>query len=176
VALVALWQRFFPRLMGLATRVLADRPQRAANAEDAVQEALVSFWRRAKAGEFDAVADRDHLWKLLAQFTVFKARRQVRREAAAKRGGGRVLDEAALADADAPLALEALARQQPTADVDLTAADLVDQLPAELREYAVLRLLGHTTAEVAVQMHCTQRKVQRKLELVRLRWERAMAE
>src|SRR5690349_19210128 len=85
-ALVELWQRFFPRLMGLAARVLADCPQRVAGAEDAVQEALVSFWRRARTGEFESVADRDHLWQLLAQITVFKARRQIRSESAEKRG------------------------------------------------------------------------------------------
>ena len=174
VALVGLWQRFFPRLMGLAARVLRDRPQQTANAEDAVQEALFSFWRRARAGEFSAVMDREHLWRLLAQFTVFKARRQIRRETAVKRGCGRVLDEAALADSDQPL--DALAWQQPTTEVDLCAAELVEQLSPELREFAVLRLLGHTTDEIAERMHCTQRKVQRKLELVRLKWERAASE
>jgi DNA-directed RNA polymerase specialized sigma24 family protein len=174
LALAGLWQRFFPRLMALATHVLADRPQRAASAEDAVQEALVSFWRRAREGEFESVADRDHLWRLLAQFTVFKARRQVRRESAEKRGGGRILDEPTLADSDNPQPLAELAWQQPTAEVDLGAAELVEQLPTELRQFAVLWLLGHTTEEIAEKMHCTQRKVQRKLELVRLRWERAM--
>ncbi|MDZ4689428.1 MAG: ECF-type sigma factor [Planctomycetaceae bacterium] len=175
LALVELWQRFFPRLMGLAARVLADRPQRAASAEDAVQEALVSFWRRARAGEFESVADRDHLWQLLAQITVFKARRQVRSEAAEKRGGGRILGEGDLADRSPPQALDALAWHQPTAEVDVRAEELLDQLPPELREFAVLHLLGHTSAEVADLMGCTQRKVQRKLELVRLRWERLIA-
>jgi DNA-directed RNA polymerase specialized sigma24 family protein len=41
-----------------------------------------------------------------------------------------------------------------------------------LQEFAVLRLLGHSSAEVAQLLNCTQRKVQRKLELVRLHWER----
>jgi len=174
-ALVQLWQRFFPRLMALATRILAHRPQRAASAEDAVQEALVSFWRRVQAGEFESVTDRDHLWQLLAQFTVFKARRQVRNERAEKRGGGHVLDEAALAlDDRSPL--DQLAGQQPTAEVDLHAAELVESLPPDLREFAVLRLLGHSTAEMADLIGCTQRKVQRKLDLVRLHWEKRLAE
>uniref|UniRef100_A0A7C2NVD4 RNA polymerase sigma-70 ECF-like HTH domain-containing protein n=1 Tax=Schlesneria paludicola TaxID=360056 RepID=A0A7C2NVD4_9PLAN len=169
-ALVPLWQRYFPRLMGLAARVLADRPQRAASAEDAVQEALVSFWRRAQSGEFADVLDRDHLWQLLAQFTVYKVHRQIRQEAAGKRGGGRVMDEAAL-DARA-VPLDELARSTDAVELDLLAAELLEQLPPELREFAVLRLLGHTTAEIADRLDCTQRKVQRKLELVRLHWER----
>jgi DNA-directed RNA polymerase specialized sigma24 family protein len=172
LALAELWQRFFPRLMGLAARVLANRAQRVAGAEDAVQEALVSFWRRARAGEFEAVADRDHLWQLLAQITVFKARRQARSEAAEKRGGGRILGEGDLADRSPPQGLDVLAWQQPTADVDVRAAELLDLLPEELREFAVLRLVGHSTSDMAELMHCSQRKVQRKLDLVRLHWER----
>lgn len=172
-ALVELWQRYFPQLMGLAKRVLADRPQRAAGAEDAVQEALVSFWRRARAGEFADVLHRDHLWQLLAQFTVYKARRQSRHETAAKRGGGRILDEAALDAGATPL--DELAGQSPTGEVDLHATELLEQLPPELREFAVLRLLGHATDEIAERLGCTQRKVQRKLELVRLRWQRELS-
>lgn len=174
VALGALWERFFPRLMGLARRVLANRPQRAAGAEDVVQEALVSFWRRAHAGEFASVVDRDHLWQLLAQFTVFKARHQVRHENAQKRGGGRVRDEGGLADRSHPQVLAELAWRHSTDDIDLHAAELVDHLPPELREFAVLHLLGHGTAEIAEILDCTQRKVQRKLEVVRLTWARLL--
>jgi formylglycine-generating enzyme len=128
-ALTPLCQRYFPRLMGLAAKVLSNRPQRAASAEDAVQEALVSFWRRAQSGEFADVLDRDHLWQLLAQFTVYKVHHQIRQEAAGKRGGGRVLDEAAL-DARA-LPLDELARSTDAVELDLLAAEQLGK-PIEL--------------------------------------------
>src|SRR5690349_7255329 len=101
----ALWERFFPRLVGLARRTLAGRPQRAADADDAAQSAFASFCMRVRAGEY-AVADRADLWHLLAAITANKARGQARREAAEKRGGGRVAGEAALARPDgSPLPL-----------------------------------------------------------------------
>lgn len=173
-ALAPLWQRYFPRLMGLARRVFADRQQRMASAEDAVQEALVSFWRRARSGEFADVSDRDHLWQLLAQFTVYRVHHQIRQQAAQKRGSGRVLDEAALHAQMQSIA--ELARATTTPELDLLAAELLEMLPVELREFALLRLLGYSTAEIATRFDCTQRKVQRKLKLVQLHWERLQPE
>src|SRR5438270_8035524 len=100
-----LWQHFFPRLVGLARHALAGRPQQAADAEDIALSAFASFWQRA--GDFTAVLNRDELWKLLGTITVRKAIKQGRREAADKRGGGRVLGEADLTRPDgSPLPLD----------------------------------------------------------------------
>ncbi len=175
-ALQQLWARFFPRLQGLAREILSRKPPRAAGPDDAVQDAFLSFWKRVRAGEFLEDLHREHLWQLLAQFTVFKARRLIRHESAAKRGGGRVISEGALASEDDPQRLDELAWQQPAEDVDATAAELLDRLPEELREYAVLRLIGNSTGEMAELLNCTQRKVQRKLELVRLHWDRLLVQ
>jgi hypothetical protein len=71
----ALWERFFPRLVGLARRALAGRPQRAADADDAALSAFASFCLRARAGEFRP-ADREGLWHLLAVITARKAHKQ----------------------------------------------------------------------------------------------------
>jgi DNA-directed RNA polymerase specialized sigma24 family protein len=105
----ALWERFFPRLVGLARRALAGRPQRAADADDAALSAFASFCLRARAGEFRP-ADREGLWHLLAVITTRKARKQARREGAEKRGGGSVGDEETLA---LPLAEVAVSRAEP---------------------------------------------------------------
>src|SRR5437660_2036868 len=76
----ALWERFFPRLVALARKTLAGRPQRVADADDAAQSAFASFCLRVRAGEF-AIRDRTDLWNLLGVITVNKARMQARREA-----------------------------------------------------------------------------------------------
>jgi RNA polymerase sigma factor (sigma-70 family) len=166
----ALWERFFPRLVALARKTLAGRPQRVADADDAVQSAFASFCLRARAGEF-AIGDRQDLWNLLGVITVNKARNQARREAAQKRGGGRVVGEDALTRPDgAPLPLEEAATVPP-ADFDCHSEELLNQLPPELREIAVLRLLGYRNREIAGMLDCTERKVERKLSLIRLRWE-----
>lgn len=166
----ALWERYFPRLVGLARKALASRPQRMADADDAVQSAFASFCHRVKAGEFQ-IADRSELWHLLAAVTANKARMQTRREAAEKRGGGRVISEGALAHPDGtPLSLDEAAAASPTADLDLQCQDLLNKLDPELREFALLRLLGHRNSEIAAVHNCTERKVERKLQIIRATW------
>ncbi len=166
----ALWERFFPRLVALARKTLAGRPQRAADADDAAQSAFASFCLRVRAGEF-TIGDRNDLWNLLGTITVNKARIQMRREAAQKRGGGRVVGEDELTRPDgSPLSLEEAA-VLPPAEFDFHCEELLNQLEPQLREIAVLRMLGYKNREIARMLDCTQRKVERKLNLIRLQWE-----
>ena len=166
----ALWERFFPRLVGLARKTLANRPQRVADADDAALSAFASFCVRVKAGEF-RITDRSNLWNLLAAVTANKARMQARREAAGKRGGGRVLAEGAVLRPDGSvLPLDEMAGPNSTAELDLQCQDLLNRLEPDLREFAVLRLLGYRNAEIAELHHCSERKVERKLNLIRVYW------
>lgn len=167
----SLWRRFFPRLVGLARRTLAGKPQRMADADDAVQSAFASFCKRVKAGEFE-IANRSDLWNLLAVMTARKARRQMRSEQADKRGGGRIVSEEAMSRPDGtPLPLDEAALSRHAADFDIHCEELLAKLAPELREFAILRLLGYRNQEIAAMHGCTERKVERKLNLIRLEWE-----
>jgi DNA-directed RNA polymerase specialized sigma24 family protein len=167
----ALWQRFFPRLVALARQTIAGRPQRVADADDAAQSAFASFCQRVRAGEFH-INDRSDLWNLLGVITVRKARRQVRREQAEKRGGGSVLGEEALTRPDGSLLpLDEAAVAPSAGEFDVHCEELLNLLEPELRPFAVLRLLGYHNREIAELHGCTERKVERKLNLIRLRWE-----
>lgn len=167
-----LWERFFPRLVGLARKTLAGRPQRVADADDAAQSAFASFCARAGGGQFGDLLKRDDLWNLLGTITVRKSLQQARREAADKRGGGKTLGEDALRDSSGqPARLEDLAAQVPVQEFDLACEELLASLDDELRQIALLRLLGYRNREIAEQLDCTERKVERKLHLVRLKWE-----
>jgi RNA polymerase sigma factor (sigma-70 family) len=167
-----LFERFFPRLVGLAKKTLAGRPQRAADADDAAQSAFASFCQRASGGQFGDLLKRDDLWNLLGTITVRKSLQQARREGAAKRGGGATLGEDLLRDpAGRQAALEDLAVQMPVHEFDLACEELLAQLDDEQRQIAILRLMGYRNREVAEKLDCTERKVERKLQLVRLKWE-----
>jgi RNA polymerase sigma factor (sigma-70 family) len=170
VAAGRLWERFFPRLLALARRTLAGRPQGPADADDAVQSAFVSFWQRARSGDFGPGLGRDDLWNLLGFITVRKAMRHQRRERAAKRGGGKVVGEAALGR-DASPGLDAIAGGASAAEFDLTCEELLGKLDDELRQFAVLRLLGYKNREIAEMHNCTERRIERKLALIRQQWE-----
>lgn len=162
-----LWLHFFPRLVGLARKRLSGRAGMADDAEDAAQAALISFWSQIRSGEYLQDLCRGSLWNLLATITVRKIGKQLRHDAAVRRGEGRVLPAADLAGTES---LADMLSVLPTQELDLLAAELMESLPVELQPVAMLRLFGHTTEEIAAQLDWSRRKVQRKLEIVRLRW------
>lgn len=162
-----LWLHFFPRLVGLARKRLCGRAGMTDDAEDAAHAALISFWSQIRSGEYLQDLCRGSLWNLLATITVRKVGKQLRNEAAARRGEGRVLPATDLGGTES---LADMLSVLPTQELDLLAAELMESLPVELQQVAMLRLFGHSTEEIAAQLDWTRRKVQRKLEIVRLRW------
>jgi RNA polymerase sigma factor (sigma-70 family) len=165
-AVERLWERFRYRLTVLAEQALAGRWQRMADAEDALQSAFISFWQRAERGDFGDEMTRDDLWNVLGTITVRKALRQQRRESAQKRGGGRNRDEIDLNEAASP---------EDSPEFDAVCAEMLELLEPELRSFALLRLMGHKNREIADQFGCTERKVERKLQLIRAVWDRDVA-
>jgi DNA-directed RNA polymerase specialized sigma24 family protein len=166
-----LWMRFHPRMAALARKCLQGRPQAAADADDAVQSAFASFCHRVRQGQF-TIGDREDLWNLLGLITKRKARAQVRRELAGRRGGGQTLDEGALVGpGSSTLPLDEVACELAAPEFDLHVAELLEQLEPEVREIAICRLMGFRNREIAQRLDCTERKVERKLQLIRLTWE-----
>ena len=165
-AIEHLWSRFRPRLLGLAEKTLEGRWTAMADAEDALQSALVSFWQRAERGDIGDAMDRDDLWNVLGTITVRKALRQQRAERAQKRGGGYRTDATPVEEMPAPT-------NDP--EFDTVCAEMLELLEPDLRSYALLRLMGHKNREIAAQFGCTERKVERKLRLIRAVWDREVA-
>jgi DNA-directed RNA polymerase specialized sigma24 family protein len=163
----ALCERFFPRLVGLARQALAGKTIPVSDADDAAQSALASFWQRAKRGDFGDRLDRDDLWRLLALFTLRKTRRHLRHERAQRRGGGQIVSGLELDNYPGDLAS--------AGEIDLACEELLGLLDEGVRPFAVLRLFGYRNREIAEQLDCTERKVERKLQIVRLAWERLLA-
>lgn len=71
-----------------------------------------------------------------------------------------------------PPRLDDLIGKAPTKDFDLACEELLLQLDEPLRRIALSRLLGFTNDEIAVELGCTRRKIERKLALIRLNWQR----
>ena len=171
-AVSTLWQRFLPRLLALSRKTLANRPQRMADVDDAVQSAFASFWKRATDGEFGDELDRHNMWNLLGVITVRKSLRQLRHERAAKRGNGRVLTEGSLLRPDGTQgSLDDFSGMYSPTELDVNSTELLQSLDEELREIAVLRLLGYRNSEIASQLCCSERTIDRKLDVIRQTWE-----
>ncbi|MCA9055335.1 MAG: hypothetical protein KDA75_15950 [Planctomycetaceae bacterium] len=169
-AALILWGRYLPRLTWLAERTLAGRRTGIADAGDAVQSAWISFWRMLDTEKVPTHLNREDFWNLLGLMVVRKVRRQVRRESAVKRGSGQVVRETDLPADGGTRGMDDWAAGLSTADFDLHSEELLALLDEECRRIAVLRLLGHLNREIAEELMCTERKVQRKLELIRMRW------
>jgi RNA polymerase sigma factor (sigma-70 family) len=177
-----LWQNYFRQLVARARARLAGLPRRAADEEDVALSAFASFCRAAEGGRFPELNDRDDLWQLLVLLTDRKACDLANAARRQKRGGGNVLDEAALQGphttaGNSPLA-EALSREPSPEFAAQTAEQfrrLLDALDDDdLRRVAILKLEGYSVEEIATQMGRVPRTVKRWLRLIRQTWQQEL--
>ncbi len=177
-----LWERYFARLVGVARGKLRKVRKTSAgeDEEDAALSAFNSFCGGMARGRFPQLADRDDLWKLLVVITARKAMAQAQREGRKKRGGGRVVDEAALfgqaaGDEGSLAGLERIAGDGPTPEFAAMMSEECQRLlnaldDDSLRQVALSRMEGYTNDEIADQLGCARRTVARRLELIRKTW------
>jgi DNA-directed RNA polymerase specialized sigma24 family protein len=175
-----LWERYFRRLVGLAKKKLRSAPRRAADEEDVALSAFDSFCRGAEKGHFPQLHDRLDLWQLLVLLTARKAVDLAQHERRQKRGGGAVLDEASLPGPKGSSAqtagLEQIEAPEPTpafaAQVAEEYGQLLERLDSpELRTVAMRKVEGYGNEEIAEQLGCGLRTVERRLRLIRSVWE-----
>ena len=169
-----LWERYYPRLVGLARRRLQNTQRRVADEEDVALSAFDSFCRGAEQGRFPRLSDRDNLWELLVVITARKATDLANHNARGKRGGGRVRgDSVAAGESSAGPGMDAFPADDPTPDVAAQLAEeferLLDRLAdrPDLRQIAMRKMEGHTNAEVAAELGCAEVTVERRLSLIR---------
>lgn len=165
-----LWDLYFPRLRGLASKILAGR-ELPVGPDDAVQAAFFHFVQCVESGRFHNEVHRNDLWKLLGSMTAQMARKQQRAELAQKRNQGRTVRESDLhSPTDAHASLDQLWGIASPPDCDLICEDLLNQLEPELREIAVLKLAGYQNQEVREITGFSLRSIERRLQLIRAIW------
>jgi len=139
-----------------------------------------SFCLRQRRGDFD-LSNRDQLWKLLVQITLRKARNTANRHLLAKRDVRRdASGNAAPPDGfdDPATLLNQLDMDEPTPAEAALLNEALEQRFKALREPA-LRLIaqkkleGYTNEEIAQELQCTVRTVERKLAWIRTYWGKA---
>ena len=164
-----LWEHYFRHLVELARRKLHGARPQIADEEDIALSAFDSFCRGLKRGRFSDLQDRDNLWKLLVVLTARKACHLMRDESRQKRGGGQ--------KASAAEDLDQVVAQDPSPEFAAELAEncqrLLDFLgDEELRTIALRKMEGYTTEEIAGQLSCAPRTVERKLRMIRSLWEK----
>jgi DNA-directed RNA polymerase specialized sigma24 family protein len=178
-AIQKLWDRYFQRLVRLAAKKLPDHQRRDVDEEDVALSAFHSFCDRVGRGQFPELAGRDELWRLLVVITTRKALGVARNRACQKRGGGKIVGESALLQ-DSDAGEEGLARflgREPSPELAAQLAEdyrrLMEVLGSHsLRTVALMRLEGHGAGEIGRRLEISPRSVERKLQLIRMIWER----
>lgn len=171
-----IWAVYFDKLVKYADRKLGSLPRRDADEEDIALSAMHSLHRGVQEGRFPQFSDREDLWKILLTITSRKAKKRIRHLNALKRGGGDVRGESVFLRADEQTAgINNIAGFELTPEfaelIDSGCEELLDQLDDDgLQRIAILKLQGFTNEEIAEELGCAVRSVERKLNRIRSIW------
>lgn len=168
-AIQQIWQRYIGRVEGVVRPIVCGLAPGAGNEEDVAQSAFRAFFDAAANNEAVQLESRDELWRLLVTISRRKAIDLVRRELRDRRGGkARHL----------PKGLDNVTAQTASPSEITELQDLLDHLMLalettgddKLKTVAVMRLEGMSTQEIAVELNCTVRAIQRKLHILERLW------
>jgi RNA polymerase sigma factor (sigma-70 family) len=171
-----LFHRYAERLVVMARRRISARLGRRVDAEDVVQSACRSFFLRVRDGRLEAQPGGE-LWNLLTAITIRKISAQVKYHTAGKRSFKR--EEEVPAGSVCLVPVEAVAREPSHEDMLALMEEweaALHPLPELARQIVTLRLDGLPQAEIARQVHRSERwvrvvltdfaeKIQKRLEL-----------
>ena len=163
-----LWDAYMRRLIGLARARLGGSSRRAADEEDVALSAFDSFYRRAEAGQFARLSDRDDLWQVLVIITERKAIDLMRREGRKVRGEGRVVSLAAAEPPGSPT--RAPRPSSPRASPTSSAGSWNRSATTRSAASPWPRMEGYTNREIAERLGCIEQTVERKLRSIRRIW------
>lgn len=173
-----LWEHFCRRLMHLAGQKLSARLRRTYDEEDAAISAFHSLCRVVVDQRQSDLVDRDNLWRLLVTITERKVMARVRHEIREKRDIRRTAGESCFLSVPGKSGgMDSLAGREPTPEFAAEFADLSGELlesldDATLKQIAQLKLKNYETNEIAEKLGITRRTVERKLLIIRSRWEK----
>ncbi|MFO0811141.1 MAG: ECF-type sigma factor [Gemmataceae bacterium] len=171
-----LWQHISSRVREFARQRLDQNTRRRYDEDDAANSAFHSLCRGLADGRL-SVENRDALWGLLAVITSRKISAQQRLLKRQKRGGGDLRGESGFAELG-DTGINEIEGNQRTPDVlaeiSESCAQLLNALPDEMmKRIVLLKFQGAKNGEVARELNCTRRTVERKLERIRRIWVEA---
>jgi RNA polymerase sigma factor (sigma-70 family) len=173
------WDRFIHQLIGLARKRLQGLPRRALDEEDIAVSAFNAFFQGVEENRFERLNDRDDLWQVLAMLAERKAIGALRRELADKRGGGvnrgESVFEQMIAESSGAIGIQGVADPSPMVVDDFTSSvrEMLESIGDDTAQTVALhKLSGMTNKEIAAKVGISLRAVERKLAMIRKKWER----
>lgn len=169
-----IWEHFSARLMTIAKRKLHAATRRTYDEQDVAQSVFQSVCLGMAEGRFPELRDRDNLWGLMLIIASQKISNRHRFDRQQRRDVRRTLTDSIFANSEQ---LDgALLSREPTpeftAELEETCERLFKKLKdPDLKQIAMLRLEGYTDTEIAAQLECSRRTVQRRMTMIRRIWE-----
>ena len=171
----ALWQRYYDDLAKRVSQRLGKKFCAAADEEDIALSAMDSLFRGMQEGRFPDLNSRKELWNLLLTIAYRKVIKQHRSEKSAKRGGGKVRNEASLLPANfenSAISLDAIDAPPTEEEIMVVVEEMTEDLgEPELRRIAIRRLQGFTDKEIASELGVAERTVIRKRQRIKAIWQ-----
>jgi DNA-directed RNA polymerase specialized sigma24 family protein len=175
-----IYQHFCVRLQNLIRGRIPANVRATYDDDDVAVSAFHSLFLGVRERRYQ-LADRTDFWRLLLTIAERKISERVRYETRGKRDVRRVAQNSVFLrlpkeqQDDGRGGVESLAGREPTpefaAEVGETCEALLALLPNDAyRRIALLRLENHTAEEIAAELDCTRRTVQRKLLVIRRAW------
>lgn len=174
------WDIHYEQLVLHARRKMASVNLRAVDEEDIALSAINSFYRGLSENRYKLQCNNE-LWKLLATIVVRKIAKQRKKFFAQKRGGGQVRGEsfftgdASSGDEERFGGIGNFKAQEDTHVLEVEFLDTCEKLfenfeDESTRHVARLFMEGYTIDEIADQLGCVRRTVERKLKRIREKW------
>jgi len=162
------FREFGASLERIAEKQLPAGLKRRVGAEDVVQSACRTFFRRAQGSEFQ-LEDSENLWRLMCAITLTKVREQMRFHLRKKRSLQNELPLTPVGETESVAAFEPVADEQSPAEA-LEFAEQFQQimtgLDREEQQVIDLKLQDLSNDDVAEQLGCSERTVRRILKKV----------
>jgi len=164
-AATELWNRYYDRLVRFARQRLSTAPRAAADEEDVALSAFNCFYQAIEEGRLRELQDSESFWRLLITITAHKAISRIRHERCDCRDYRRI-------DGAASKLLEGNESNELDPDFVVetidTCREWLERLgDGSLRLVAIRRLEGYSNPDIARELNCSIKTVERKLNLIR---------
>lgn len=159
-AATELYLRYADRLRALATHQTSSLLQQRVDADDMVQSVFRTFFRRAAIGQYD-IPEGDELWKLLLVIGLNKIRYAGVFHRADKRD---ITKTTSAEDAQFTLTTQRGGDEVALNVLRLTIDEMLEPLPAIVREIVQLRIAGHEINDISQTTGRSKRSVERILQ------------
>ena len=167
-----IWDRYYPRVVQIASAYLDGHQDRAVDGEDVAQSTFRTVIHALGNGNCSEAKNREDLWKLLFVSTINRVRRHHRDSTAKKRP---VFSDARHKSAEQILISTS---EDPAAKAEF--ADVIEHLfgrldqvdpSGELKRIAALKLDEHSANEIAKSLRRRKIYILQRIRLIRILWE-----